>query len=92
MQPTHAQKTIENMYINCNKNRVQPCKDSVKDEIRFLFYDLRTCIDDSDHTQPLLVTRHNVSAGMVLVSKLNLLFSFSRCLSLGRHLCARGLY
>ena len=67
MQPSQAQKTVENMYIHYNKNRLQPCKDSVRDDIRFLFYDLRTCIDDSDHTQPLLVTRHNVSTGMVLV-------------------------
>ena len=55
------------MYINYNKNRTQPCKESSKDDVRFLLYDLRTSIDDSDHTQPLLVTRHNATAGMVLI-------------------------
>jgi hypothetical protein len=57
------------MFLNQNKNRIQPCKESTKDDVRFLFYDLRTCIDDSDHTQPMLVSRHNVSAGMVLIYK-----------------------
>lgn len=56
-----------NLHESNNRNRVQPCKESLRDEIRYLFYDLKSAADDSDHSQPMLVTRHNVASGTVLV-------------------------
>lgn len=61
---------LSNLYETNNKNRVQPCKESIRDEIRYLFYDLKLAADDSDHSEPMLITRHNVTAGTVLVKKL----------------------
>ena len=58
------------MYININKNRLQSCKESSRDELRYLYYDLSNAPIDSNHSQPMLIGRHNVASGMVLVIKL----------------------
>lgn len=74
-QGTNIENIITEMYANFNRNRTQPCKESLKDEIRFFKYDLSSAFIDSDHSLPLLVTRHNVSVGMVLIYKnCNLVF------------------
>ena len=57
----------QEMYTATNKNRTQPCRESIKDENRFFYYDLNTAAENSDHTQPALVMRHNVAPGMCLV-------------------------
>ena len=60
------------MYSINNKNRVQPCKESFKDNTRYFYYDLKTAAVDSNHTMPLLIYRHNVGPGMVLVNTIKL--------------------
>jgi hypothetical protein len=57
----------QEMYMATNKNRTQPCRECIKDENRFFYYDLNTAAENSDHTQPALVMRHNVAPGMCLV-------------------------
>ena len=66
---------VQEMYSSNNKNRVQPCKESLKDENRYFYYDVRTATDNSDHTEPGLIARHNVAPGMCLIYKnANLIF------------------
>ncbi len=60
---------VQELYASANKSRIQACKESIRDEYRYFYYDLSTSTINSDHTQPLLVTRHNVASGMVLVSQ-----------------------
>ena len=63
----HIQHIVHQLYAQANRYRSQACKESVKDDYRYLYYDVRACMSDSNHTQSLLVTRHNVAPGMVLV-------------------------
>ena len=70
-EPKYIQLIVEEMYTNLNKNRLQPCKESLKDDFRFFYYDVRRACNGSDHLEPLLNTRHNISPGMVLVSKMS---------------------
>lgn len=58
---------LSNLYEASNKNRVQPCKESLRDETRYLFYDLKLAVKDSDHSESMLIKRHNVSTETVLV-------------------------
>jgi hypothetical protein len=61
---------------------------SLKEEYRFLFYDVLNATNNSNHYQPILTQRHNVIPGMVLVrsldSLLKVMFFFnsfvSRCI------------
>ncbi|RNA29347.1 hypothetical protein BpHYR1_032044 [Brachionus plicatilis] len=66
---SYVQMMFTNLYEANNKNRVQPCKESIRDETRYLFYDVKLAADNSDHTQPMLITRHNVATGTVLMYK-----------------------
>lgn len=59
---------MTDMYCSNNRNRLQPCKESVKDDTRFFQYDIHNSTMNSNHNTPVLITRHNVSPGMVLVS------------------------
>lgn len=65
--PTNVQLIVSELYELGNKTRIQPCKESIRDEFRYLFYDIRCAAENSDHTNPILVSRHNVGPGMVLV-------------------------
>ena len=67
--PMNIQNIAEGLYTATNKNRIQPCKESMRDEVRYFFYDTKTAVQDSDHTIPLLVTRHNIMPGMALIYK-----------------------
>ena len=59
---------MEELYSNLTRNRTKPCVQSRTDMYRVLQYDVNTAAEASDHTQPLLLTRHNVVPGMFLVS------------------------
>jgi hypothetical protein len=61
------EKIVRQVYEDINRNRVQICKETVRDEYRILFYDLKVCCEGSDHSIPLLSTRHNVTKGMTLI-------------------------
>ncbi|ESP04590.1 hypothetical protein LOTGIDRAFT_170681 [Lottia gigantea] len=66
---------LEKMYTKQNRNRMRPCQQCYCDTFRLLKYDINTAADHSDHTQPLLLTRHNAVPGMILIySDGNLLF------------------
>lgn len=58
---------IEEIYLSQNRNRTKPCVQSRTDMFRILQYDINSASEGSDHTQPLLLTRHNVVPGMFLV-------------------------
>lgn len=62
------QAIIEEIYAEANRTRMQPCKESLNDKYRYMFYDMSRAVEDSNHEQPLLYIRHNVIPGMVLVN------------------------
>lgn len=59
---------MTDMYCSNNRTRLQPCKESIKDDTRFFRYDINNATINSNHNTPILITRHNVTPGMVLVS------------------------
>lgn len=59
---------VAQLYEAYNKSRARPCTQSALDDVRFLFYDIETASNGSNHVNPLLVQRHNVIPGMVMVS------------------------
>lgn len=65
---TKAEEMLNEIYQNQNRNRTRPCVQSRSDMFRVFKYDINTAAEMSDHTQPLLLTRHNVVPGMFLVS------------------------
>ncbi|XP_033746339.1 uncharacterized protein LOC117331622 isoform X5 [Pecten maximus] len=64
---TAGEKMVEEIYTSCNRNRTKPCVQCRGDLFRLLQYDITTAAEGSDHTQPLLLTRHNVVPGMFLM-------------------------
>lgn len=62
-----SDQMIEEIYLSQNRNRTKPCVQSRTDMFRILQYDINSASEGSDHTQPLLLTRHNVVPGMFLV-------------------------
>ena len=58
---------MNELYSEANRGRIQPCKESLRDELRYVTYDLKLAAEHSDHTLPLLQARHNIAPGMVLV-------------------------
>jgi len=71
---TNIENITTEIYGKYNKNRAQPCRESLKDDTRFFRYNITGAVIDSNHNQSLLVTRHNVSPGMVLVGFWNIFF------------------
>ncbi len=67
-QENKIQEVGELLYSHANKSRLQPCRESLKDETRYFLYDLRLATEHSNHTVPLLQSRHNIVPGMALVS------------------------
>ena len=65
---TKAEEMLNEIYQNQNRNRTRPCVQSRSDMFRLFKYDINTAAEMSNHTQPLLLTRHNVVPGMFLVS------------------------
>ena len=65
---------LNEIYQNQNRNRTRPCVQSRSDMFRVFKYDINTAAEMSDHTQPLLLTRHNVVPGMFLVNFLQVYF------------------
>lgn len=59
---------LDQLYKERNANRTQVCLQARSDPYRVFRYDVATAYFDSDHTEPLLLTRHNAVAGMFLVS------------------------
>ena len=66
-ESNRGQEVLQKMYSEKNKNRTRPCMQSRSDAFRILLYDVATAADNSNHTHPLLLRRHNVIAGMFLV-------------------------
>ncbi|XP_048257382.1 uncharacterized protein LOC124136360 isoform X1 [Haliotis rufescens] len=64
---TGAEDMLNHLYNNMNRNRTRPCTQCRGDTYRIFKYDINTAADMSDHTQPLLLTRHNVVPGMFLI-------------------------
>ncbi|XP_062584054.1 uncharacterized protein LOC134245821 isoform X4 [Saccostrea cucullata] len=62
-----SDQMIEEIYLSQNRNRTKPCVQSRTDLFRIFQYDINTASEGSDHTQPLLLTRHNVVPGMFLI-------------------------
>ncbi|KAL8576950.1 hypothetical protein ACOMHN_024226 [Nucella lapillus] len=62
-----AESMVNHIYANLNRNRTRPCLQSRNDPFRIFKYDINTAAEESDHTQPLLLTRHNVVPGMFLI-------------------------
>ena len=67
-EATPAQAMLESLYAEKNRNRTRPCVQGRQDPFRLMLYDVASAADYSDHTQPLLLRRHNVVPGMFLVS------------------------
>ena len=64
---TKAEEMLNEIYVNQNRNRTRPCVQSRTDIFRVFKYDINSAAEMSNHTQPLLMTRHNVVPGMFLV-------------------------
>ncbi|KAL3852029.1 hypothetical protein ACJMK2_015718 [Sinanodonta woodiana] len=64
---TESEEMCDSIYQNQNRNRTRPCIQSRSDIFRILKYDINTAAEMSDHTEPLLLTRHNVVPGMFLM-------------------------
>ena len=62
---------LQSLYTEKNKNRSRPCHQAKSDPYRLFFYDLVSATNYSGYSQPLLLRRHNVVTGMVLVRILN---------------------
>ncbi|XP_076447540.1 uncharacterized protein LOC143284598 isoform X2 [Babylonia areolata] len=62
-----AESMVNHIHANQNRNRTRPCLQSRNDPFRIFRYDINMAAEDSDHTQPLLLTRHNVVPGMFLI-------------------------
>lgn len=60
-------KKLETHYLRQQKGRTSPCTQSMMDDSRIFFYDVRTAADLTDYSQPLLVRRHNASPGFFLM-------------------------
>lgn len=68
-----AEPMINRIYATQNRNRTRPCLQSRTDMFRILKYDINSATEDCTHSQPLLLTRHNVVPGMFLVCCHNML-------------------
>ncbi|XP_059152679.1 uncharacterized protein LOC131938590 isoform X2 [Physella acuta] len=62
-----AEAMLNTIYENQNRNRTRPCLQCRTDTFRLLRYDINTAMEGSNHTQPMLLTRHNVVPGMFLI-------------------------
>ncbi|XP_071170308.1 uncharacterized protein LOC143062443 isoform X4 [Mytilus galloprovincialis] len=62
-----AEDMLEEIYMNQNRNRTKPCVQGRNDTYRIFQYDINTAAEGSHHTTPLLLTRHNVVPGMILM-------------------------
>ena len=69
-ESTPAYDMLEALHEDRHRERHKPCVSSKSDAYRLFWYDVTSAADFSDHTQPLLVRRHNVVPGMFLVSTL----------------------
>jgi len=59
---------LDRLHSDRNSNRAHTCMQSRADTYRLFRYDVVTAYFDTDHTQPLLLARHNAVPGMFLVS------------------------
>ena len=60
---------LAELYVEKNAGRAQPCQQSRSDPYRIVHYDLAKAAQGSLRVQPLLLRRHNVATGMVLVRR-----------------------
>ncbi|CAE1252293.1 unnamed protein product [Acanthosepion pharaonis] len=58
---------LERVYQRQNRNRRHPCVESKTDMFRVLQYDINKAAGEVENRRPLLLTRHNVVPGMVLI-------------------------
>ncbi|WAR25904.1 CC020-like protein [Mya arenaria] len=61
---TKAEEMVNEIYQNQNRNRTRPCVQSRSDMFRVFKYDINSAAEMSNHTQPILLTRHNVVPGI----------------------------
>ncbi|CAH1784840.1 unnamed protein product [Owenia fusiformis] len=62
-----SMEMLEHIYSEKSKNRTRPCLQARNDPFRLLLYDIVTASEMADHSQPLLLRRHNVVPGMFLM-------------------------
>ncbi|XP_066447645.1 uncharacterized protein C3orf20-like isoform X2 [Eleutherodactylus coqui] len=62
-----SKDVLDQLYEKKNRYRSMPCMQSRLDSFRLLKYDLNRCNIVTGHKQPLLVQRHNVAPGMILM-------------------------
>nr|XP_020671352.1 uncharacterized protein C3orf20-like [Pogona vitticeps] len=58
---------LEQLYERKNKNRSMPCTQGRLDSFRLLKYDISSADEFTGHCGSLLVKRHNIAPGMVLM-------------------------
>jgi hypothetical protein len=58
---------IQQLYESYNRNKFKPCIMSNKDDMRIFYYDTKSVTGDPNEPLPLLVQRHNIMPGMILV-------------------------
>lgn len=58
---------LDRLHAERNANRTHICMQARGDMYRVFRYDIATAYFDTDHTQPILLSRHNAVAGMFLV-------------------------
>ncbi|XP_069811920.1 uncharacterized protein C3orf20-like isoform X2 [Dendropsophus ebraccatus] len=58
---------LDQLYEKKNRYRSMPCMQSRVNSFRLLKYDINTCNIITGHKSPLLVQRHNVAPGMILM-------------------------
>ncbi|XP_075198561.1 uncharacterized protein LOC142301440 [Anomaloglossus baeobatrachus] len=66
-EKTDSKDVLDQLYEKKNRYRSMPCMQSRVDSFRLLKYDINTCNIVTGHRQPLLVQRHNVAPGMILM-------------------------
>ncbi|XP_056430286.1 uncharacterized protein C3orf20 homolog [Hyla sarda] len=66
-EKTDTKDVLDQLYEKKNRYRSMPCIQSRVDSFRIFKYDINTCNILTGHKQPLLVQRHNVAPGMILM-------------------------
>ncbi|XP_040264902.1 uncharacterized protein C3orf20 homolog [Bufo bufo] len=66
-QKSDKKDVLDQLYEKKNRYRSMPCMQSRMDSFRLLKYDINTCNIITGHKQPLLVERHSVAPGIILM-------------------------
>ncbi|XP_067915722.1 uncharacterized protein C3orf20-like [Heterodontus francisci] len=66
LEPAQCERMIQELYVQKNRNRNQPCVECQSDSFRMVNYDISTANEYTGQSPALLVERHNVTPGMFL--------------------------